>query len=51
MKWKMFLRNNGRYSLAHLCNDANETVCGWKYGADEYTKTVFVSTIQKIELM
>ena len=36
----MFLRTNGKYSLAHLCNDANKTVCGWKYEEDEYTKIV-----------
>jgi len=38
MKWKMFLRTKGSYSLAHLCNDSNETVCGWKYEEEEYTK-------------
>ena len=38
MKWKMFLRTNGRWSLAHLCNENNECMCGWKYDASEFTK-------------
>ena len=37
MKWKQFMRNNGRASLWHLCDDVNETVCGWKYEPHEYT--------------
>ena len=38
MKWKMFLRTNGRWSIGHLCNKNNECVCGWKYEPYEFTK-------------
>ena len=37
LQWKMFRRNNGRYSLAHLCDADNNTVCGWKYDSSDYT--------------
>ena len=35
MKWKMFLRANGRWSIGHLCNTDNECICGWKYKPGE----------------
>ena len=38
MKWKMFLRTNGRWSIGHLCNENNECNCGWKYEQDEFTE-------------
>ncbi|MCP4990527.1 MAG: hypothetical protein GY928_32145 [Colwellia sp.] len=38
MKWKMFLRTNGRFSIGHLCNEKNECACGWKYEPEEVVK-------------
>ena len=38
MKWKQFLRNNGRWSLSHLCDEHNSTACGWQYEDGEFTE-------------
>lgn len=39
-EWKQFDRIKGSYSLWHLCDSENNTVCGWIYEPHEYTKII-----------
>ena len=48
MKWKMFLRTNGRWSISHLCDDNNKCACGWEYTPKEYTEIKEFGTMPDI---
>jgi hypothetical protein len=36
--WKMWLRENGRWSLWHKIKRGNQTACGWSYAANLESK-------------